>query len=199
MHPSLRGLFSTFMESALNVYHFVGSNFQTYNSTLHDMFKKFLLASAVVLTAISASAALPSVTLKDINGNNVDTATLSNDGKPFVISFFATWCKPCLRELKAVHEVLPDWQDETGVRVIAVSIDEAQNEQKVKPLVEGKGWSEDYTVLLDPSAEFKRQMNVNDIPHVFVVDGEGNVVWNHQGYVDGGEEDILEAVKNAMK
>lgn len=163
------------------------------------MFKKIFLAAAVALTSLSVSAALPSVTLKDINGNNIDTATLSNDGKPFVISFFATWCKPCLRELKAVHEVLPEWQDETGVRVIAVSIDEAQNEQKVKPLVEGKGWSEDYTVLLDPSAEFKRQMNVNDIPHVFVVDGEGNVVWNHQGYVDGGEEDILEAVKNALK
>ncbi|MDE6810825.1 MAG: TlpA family protein disulfide reductase [Muribaculaceae bacterium] len=163
------------------------------------MFKKIFLASAVILSALTATAALPSVTLKDINGNNIDTATLSNDGKPFVISFFATWCKPCLRELKAVHEVLPEWQDETGVRIIAVSIDEAQNEQKVKPLVEGKGWSEDYTVLLDPSAEFKRQMNVNDIPHVFVVDGEGNVVWNHQGYVDGGEEDILEAVKNAAK
>lgn len=163
------------------------------------MFKKFFLTAAVALTALAASAALPSVTLKDINGNNIDTATLSNDGKPFVISFFATWCKPCLRELKAVHEVLPDWQDETGVRIVAVSIDEAQNEQKVKPLVEGKGWSEDYQVLLDPANEFKRQMGVNDIPHVFVVDGDGNIVWNHQGYVDGGEEDILEAVKKAMK
>lgn len=163
------------------------------------MFKRIFLAVAVALTALSASAVLPSVTLKDINGNNVDTSTLSNDGKPFVISFFATWCKPCLRELKAVHEVLPEWQDETGVKIVAVSIDEGQNEQKVKPLVEGKGWSEDYTVLLDPSNEFKRQMNVNDIPHVFVVDGEGNVVWNHQGYVDGGEEDILEAVKKAAK
>ncbi|MDE5653408.1 MAG: TlpA family protein disulfide reductase [Muribaculaceae bacterium] len=163
------------------------------------MFKKLFLSAAVALTALSASAALPSVTLKDINGNNIDTATLSNDGKPFVISFFATWCKPCLRELKAIHEVLPDWQDETGVRVVAVSIDEAQNEQKVKPLVEGKGWSEDYQVLLDPANEFKRQMGVNDIPHVFVVDGNGNIVWNHQGYVDGGEEDILEAVIKAAE
>ncbi|MDE5924557.1 MAG: TlpA family protein disulfide reductase [Muribaculaceae bacterium] len=163
------------------------------------MFKKLFLSAAVALTALSASAALPSVTLKDINGNNIDTATLSNDGKPFVISFFATWCKPCLRELKAIHEVLPDWQDETGVRVVAVSIDEAQNEQKVKPLVEGKGWSEDYQVLLDPANEFKRQMGVNDIPHVFVVDGNGNIVWNHQGYVDGGEEDILEAVIKATE
>ena len=161
------------------------------------MIKKMFLACAFAISALGASAALPSVTLTDINGNTVNTAELSNDGKPMVISFFATWCKPCQRELKAIHEVYDDWQDETGVKVIAVSIDEAQNAQKVKPLVEGKGW--DYEVLLDTNSECKRQLGVNDIPHVFVVDGEGNIVWNHQGYVDGGEEDILEAVKKAMK
>lgn len=161
------------------------------------MFKKSFLAVAAFLMAVSASAAIPSVSLKDINGKTVDTAQLSNDGKPMVISFFALWCKPCQRELKAIAEVYDEWQEETGVKVIAVSIDEAQNEQKVKPLVESKGW--EYEVLLDPNGEFKRQLGVNDIPHVFVVDGEGNIVWNHQGYVDGGEEDILEAVKKAAK
>lgn len=161
------------------------------------MFKKALLACAVALTALCASAALPNVNLKNINGQSVNTAELSNDGKPFVISFFALWCKPCNRELKAINEVYEDWQEETGMKLIAVSIDEAQNEQKVKPFVESKGW--EYEVLLDPNSEFKRQMGVNDIPHVFVIDGEGNVVWNHQGYVDGGEEDILEAVKKALK
>ncbi len=154
-------------------------------------------ALAVALGALAAQAALPSVSLKDINGRTVDTAALANDGKPFVISFFALWCKPCNRELKAINEIYDEWQEETGMRLVAVSIDEAQNEQKVKPFVESKGW--EYEVLLDPNGEFKRQMGVNDIPHVFVVDGQGNVVWNHQGYVDGGEEDILEAVKKAMK
>ncbi len=161
------------------------------------MFKKIFLSCAVALTALSSMAALPSVSLKDINGKTVDTATLSNDGKPFVISFFALWCKPCNRELKAINEVYEEWQEETGMRLVAVSIDEAQNEQKVKPFVESKGW--EYEVLLDPNGEFKRQMGVNDIPHVFIVDGEGNIVWNHQGYVDGGEEDILEEVKKYVK
>lgn len=160
------------------------------------MFKKIILTLALVITALGASAALPSVNLKDINGKSVNTAELSNDGKPFVISFFALWCKPCNRELKAINEVYEEWQEETGVKLIAVSIDEAQNEQKVKPFVMNKGW--EYEVLLDPNGEFKRQLGVNDIPHVFVVDGQGNIVWNHQGYVDGGEEDILEAVKNAL-
>ena len=160
------------------------------------MFKKLWIAAALALTAFGAEAALPSVTRKTLDGKTIYTAQLNNDGKPFVISFFALWCKPCQRELKAIAEVYDDWQEETGVKVYAVSIDEAQNEQKVKPLVQSKGW--EYEVLLDPNGEFKRQLGVNDIPHVFVVDGQGNIVWNHQGYVDGGEEDILEAVKKAL-
>ena len=161
------------------------------------MFKKTFLMAAVALTALTASAAIPSVTLKDMNGKTVDTATLSNDGKPFVIDFWATWCKPCVRELKAIADVYDEWVEETGVKIYAVSLDEAQNEQRVKPFVENKGW--EYEVLLDPNGDFKRQLGVSDPPHVFVVDGEGNIVWNHQGYVDGSEEEILEAVKKAMK
>lgn len=160
------------------------------------MIKKFFLSAALLIGALSASAALPSVTLKDMDGRTVDTAELSNDGKPIVISFWATWCKPCIRELNAIKEVYDDWQDETGVKVIAVSIDQAQDAQKVKPIVSRMGW--DYEVLLDPNSDFKRMMGVSDPPHVFVVDGNGNIVWNHQGYVDGGEDEILEAVKNAM-
>lgn len=156
-----------------------------------------MILGIAAVAALSASAELPSVSLKDINGKIVNTAELDNDGKPIVISFFALWCKPCNRELKAINEVYEDWQEETGVKLVAVSIDEAQNEQKVKPFVESKGW--EYEVLLDPNGEFKRQMGVNDIPHVFLVDGEGNIVWNHQGYVDGGEEEILEQVKKITK
>ena len=156
-----------------------------------------MLLMAAVLAIPSMFAALPSVQLKDVNGNAVNTAELSNDGKPMVISFWATWCKPCKRELKAIQEVYPDCQDETGVKLIAVSIDEAQNAQKVKPLVDGMGW--EYDVLLDPNGEFKRQMGVTDVPHAFIVDGEGNVVWSHKGYVDGGEEEIIEVLRGLQK
>ena len=161
------------------------------------MFKKLCILAIAAASALASQAELPSVQLKDINGNSVNTAQLSNDGKPMVISFFALWCKPCRRELKAINEVYADWQDETGMKLIAVSIDEAQNEQKVKPLVEGSGW--EYEVLLDPNGEFKRQMGVTDIPHVFIVDGQGNVVWNHKGYVDGGEEEIIEKLRELTK
>ncbi len=144
-----------------------------------------------------AFAQLPSVKLKDINGKTVDTALLSNDGKPFIISFFATWCKPCNRELKAINEVYADWQDETGVKVVAISIDEAQNAQKVKPMVDAAGW--EYEVLLDPNSDFRRAMGVNMIPHVFVVDGNGKVAESRSGYTEGGEQHLIEKVKELIE
>ena len=159
--------------------------------------KKIFLTMLLLWSVMgSAFAQLPSVKLKDINGKVIDTATLSNDGKPFIISFFASWCKPCNRELKAINEVYADWQDETGVRLVAISIDEAQNAQKVKPMVDAAGW--EYQVLLDPNSDFRRAMGVNMIPHVFVIDGNGKVAESRSGYTEGGEQHLIEKVKELL-
>jgi peroxiredoxin len=139
---------------------------------------------------------MPSVQLKDINGKTVQTDTLNNNGKPFIISFFATWCKPCLRELNAINEMYEDWQEETGVRVIAISTDEAQNVNKVKPLVDRLGW--DYEVLLDTNSDFKRALNVNMIPAVFIFDGQGNIVESRSGYTEGSEDHLIEKVRELL-
>ena len=154
--------------------------------------KKILFVAVIIFSTLNVVAQLPDVRLQDINGKTIQTGSITNNGKPIIISFWATWCKPCLRELKAIHEVYPDWQDETGVKMIIVSIDQAQDANRVKPMVDGFGW--EYEVLLDPNGDFKRAMNVQNVPHVFVLDGKGKIVYNHAGYVDGGEEDIYEAL-----
>ena len=158
---------------------------------------RLLLAVVALFLSVSAFAELPSVQLKDIDGKRVDTAKLNNDGKPYIISFFATWCKPCLRELDAVNEVYADWQEETGVKLIAVSIDKAQDESKVKPLVNSKGY--EYQVLLDPNGDFKRAMGVNMVPTVFIIDGKNNIVETRTQYTDGSEEHLIEAVRALLK
>lgn len=144
-----------------------------------------------------AQGQMPAIKLKDINGKTVDVSKLENDGNPIIISFFATWCKPCQRELKAIHEVYPDWQDETGVKVIAISIDQGQNINKVKPLVDGFGW--EYDVLLDPNSDLKRALGINMIPYVLILDGDGKIVYTHNGYTEGGEQELIEQVRKYAK
>jgi len=161
--------------------------------------KKFIFAIVIMLSCIcnKADAQLPAITLKTIDGKTVRTDTLSNNGKPFIIDFFATWCKPCNRELKAIHEVYPDWQEETGVKLFAVSIDQAQNINKVKPMVDEQGW--EYEVLLDPNSDFKRALGIQMIPYVLIVDGKGNIVYKHNGYTDGAENELIEKVRELIK
>ena len=155
--------------------------------------KKFIIIAVLVAVVQTVFAQLPHVTLKDINGKAVRLDTLSNGGKPIIIDFFATWCKPCNRELSAISEVYDQWQSETGVRLIAVSIDQAHHINKVKPLVDQLGWP--YEVLLDPNSELKRALGVQLIPYTLIVDGNGKIVYKHSGYVDGEEDELLEEVK----
>ena len=159
---------------------------------------KHLLSTLLFFLIVPvAHAQLPKVELKDLQGKSVNTSELNNEGKPFIVSFFATWCKPCLRELKAINEVYEDWQEETGVKLVAVSIDEGQNTDRVKPLMDALGL--EYEVLLDPNGDFKRAMNVNMIPHVFVIDGKGNVAYAHTGYTEGGEQELIAKVRELLK
>ena len=161
--------------------------------------KRYLIVLAAVLaTAVMgfAQSKMPNCQLKDINGKSVNVAQLDNDGNPIIVCFFATWCKPCQRELQAIHDVYPDWQDETGVKLIAVSIDKAQDESKVKPLVNSKNY--EYEVLLDPNGDFKRAMGVNLVPTVFVIDGNNNIIETRTQYTEGSESHLIEVVRNAI-
>lgn len=143
--------------------------------------------------APSAGRPLPNVNVKTLTGENFIFNKLENGGKPMIIDFWATWCKPCIEELNAIHENYEDWKKETGVKVVAVSLDDARTMNRVAPMVNGRAW--DFEVYIDPNADLKRSMNVNMPPHTFVVNGKGEIVWQHVGYAEGNELELFEVVR----
>ncbi len=115
-----------------------------------------------------------------MDGKIVNTKELSNNGKPFIISLWATWCRPCIEELAAIADVYDDWLEETGVKLFAVSIDDAKTASRVVPFVNGRAW--DYEILQDLNSDFKRALNVVDIPFLCILNGNGEIVWQHTSY-----------------
>lgn len=151
----------------------------------------FTMCSSLTI-AQSQKSLLPNISLKSLEGKTVNTIDFENNGKPIVISFWATWCKPCAKELDAISEIYNDWQDETGVKVIAISIDDSRNAAKVAPYANGKDWP--FDIYIDANSDLKRALNVNAIPHTFLLNGEKEIIWQHTSYFDGDEEELYEEI-----
>ncbi len=151
-----------------------------------------LLTALAFAVGLNAQTSIPDIQIQTIDFATFKTSEINNDGKPFIINFWATWCAPCKAELNAINDEWPDWE-ETGVKIYAVSIDNSRSVNSVQPYVYGQDWP--FEVLLDVNSEFRRAMNVNNVPHVFLFDGEGNLVNQHTAYNPGDEEELLELVK----
>jgi peroxiredoxin len=164
---------------------------KTYNMKT-IFFSSFFFLAFAFFAQESDLKQLPSVDLNDLKGKKVNTASLGFNG-PVVISFWATWCSPCKKELNTIHELYADWQAETGVTLVAVSIDDEKTKNSVSTYVNGKAW--DFAVLLDPNGDFKRAMGVNNVPHTFLIDKDGNIVYSHNNYAPGDEEKLYEEIK----
>jgi cytochrome c biogenesis protein CcmG/thiol:disulfide interchange protein DsbE len=156
---------------------------------------KNLLTALVLLLAVFSIQAqeLPSTTLKTLEGKQIDIKDAVSKEGPTVISFWATWCKPCIKELTAFTDYAVDLEDDFGAKVLAVSIDDTRNSARVAPLVQGQGW--DYTVLLDENQDLKRNLGIVNVPFTIVLNKEGEIVWKHSGYSPGDEETLAEVVE----
>ena len=172
---------------------------------------KKIFASFVVLTSFISVFAqtpkavekfmgektLPSITLADVNGKNVNVADYGKSGKITVLSFWATWCVPCKKELTNMADIYDDWKKKYNVQIVAVSIDDSRSTTKVKPTVEGQRW--EYEVLLDVNQDLKRQLNIQSVPFTVVVDATGKIAFTHSGYGDGDEFVLEEELQKLAK
>ncbi|MCK9618133.1 MAG: TlpA family protein disulfide reductase [Lentimicrobiaceae bacterium] len=134
----------------------------------------FAIASLAFPQTEMSIQKLPSVDLRTPDGKIFNTSSIHNDGKPIIISFWATWCTNCIKELNVISEEYENWQKETGVKLIAISIDDVRNAAKVMPFANGKNW--DYEILLDQNKDLYRALGITVVPTTFLLDGNGNIV-----------------------
>ena len=156
--------------------------------------KKILISLLLLVSTISFAQIknLPNVDVKKIDGSNFNFKNIDNNGNPIVISFWATWCKPCTKELNNIAELYEDWQDETNVKLVAVSIDDRRSQSKVAPYVNSSGW--EYDIYIDPNSDLKRAMGVSTVPHTFLLDKNKQIIWQHRGYVEGDEYELFDEI-----
>ncbi len=155
-----------------------------------------LLISVVLSFASFAQKTLPDVPIKDLQGKTLSSKMLFSSPQPTIISFWATWCKPCLQEISAIAENLPTWQSETNVRFIAISVDDSRSKARVATLVNAKKWK--FEVYLDENGDFQRALNVLNVPHTFVLDA-GKIIYQHTSYAVGDEEAYIKVVRQLKK
>ncbi len=159
----------------------------------------FILLVFILNTEISfgQTRKLPNINVKTLNGKKFNISKLQNGQNPIVISFWATWCKPCKKELNNIAEIYEEWQDETGVKIVAISIDDSRSKSKVAPYVNSSDW--EYEVYLDQNGDLKRAMGVSTVPHTFLLNKNKEIVWQHKGYVDGDENKLFKEIKKLAK
>ena len=156
---------------------------------------KAVIFAILFFVSSLAFAQIPSVKVENAKGESFDTRSILKEGKPTILSFWSTSCKPCIRELDAIYDALPDWKEDVNFNVVAVSVDDSRLLAKARSFAEGRGWGEDYILLFDKNQDFMRAMNVSQVPHVFVLDAKGKIVYSHTSYLPGNEVELFEAIK----
>ena len=158
--------------------------------------KKFISMLVIALTATalcSAQKISPDMTVKDLSGNTVKMKDVLKDDV-VIVSFWATWCKPCQNELDALAEIKDTWADK--LRIVAISIDNARSASRVLSTVKAKMWP--YEVYTDESSVLAKSLNISSIPFVIIVVG-GETVYSHTGYTPGSERLLVEKALGFLK
>ena len=153
------------------------------------------LAIAALMTTGLFAQKLPDVKVEDASGKSVSTLSMIDGENPFILTFWASWCKPCQMELAALEEAAPDWSGKFPLRIFAVSIDDSRSISEAKALAAASDWP--VTVLFDTKQRLSQAFGISSIPQVFIFDKNGNQVYTHVGYVPGSEKKLFKRLLKA--
>ena len=147
-----------------------------------------LLFACFTFVVNASNNPFPSINIKSLDGKAVNIDTYTKNGKITVVSFWATWCTPCKRELDVINEVYADWVEKYDLQLLAITIDDVRGITKVPAMVQSKGW--EFTVLADTKQELQQALNFQTIPQTFLLNDKGEIVYSHNGYNPGDEIEL---------
>ena len=136
----------------------------------------------------------PDFTLRDLSKKKVTLSDLR--GKVVLINFWATWCQPCQAEMPHLQAIYDEFKDQ-GFEILSISIDEARDASKVKPLIRRGKYT--FPVLLDKKTQVIPLYNPEQtLPYNALVDKEGKLVWTKLSYAPGEEKLLREKVMEQL-
>ncbi|MES2478603.1 MAG: TlpA family protein disulfide reductase [Bacteroidota bacterium] len=162
------------------------------------MKKLSMLALSLFASAtLWAQSELPNTSIKDVkSGKKIAFNQTFEKGKVTVVSFWATWCAPCKKEIVNVRRKIGEWKKEADFNYMTVSIDESRAEGLVRSYAISQGW--DFPYYQDSNSDLKRSLNFQNVPFTIIVDKNGKVAWMHTGYEEGGENEVFAKVKEII-
>ena len=153
---------------------------------------RYLLVCFLFYNTAFSQTTIPNITLNTLNGKSIKIQDEISKDKITILSFWASWCVPCINELDAISEVYEDWQEDFNMELIAISTDDARTQKRIRPMVNGKGWP--YKILLDKNQELKRALNISTIPQIIILK-DSKIIYIHSGYSPGVEDEFYEIIK----
>jgi thiol-disulfide isomerase/thioredoxin len=158
-------------------------------NSIHKIIVIFVFCSCFYInTSFSQQLKLPELELKDIYDKKIQAQTICDSNDFTVLSFWATWCGPCIKELISIDSIYHDWQKKYNLRLVAVNIDGPQKKSAVIKKIADYNWK--YYVILDDNSDFATAMGVSSPPHIFLLNRNGDVIWQHAGYKRGDEVEL---------
>ena len=153
---------------------------------------RYLLVCFLFYNTAFSQTTIPNTNLTTLDGKSVKIQDEISKEKITILSFWASWCVPCINELDAISEVYEDWQEDFNMELIAISTDDARTQKRIRPMVNGKGWP--YKILLDKNQELKRALNISTIPQIIILK-DSKIIYIHSGYSPGVEDEFYEIIK----
>ena len=147
----------------------------------------FILLSVSILS----QNIVPNTKLKNLESEFIYTNDVLTENNFYIVSFWATWCIPCINELDAIVDIYEELEKD-NIEVIAISTDDARTKKRVRPMINGKDWN--FKILLDENHDLKRALNIVGIPHTIITKGT-KIIYRRIGYSPGEEVDLFEFIR----